>query len=475
MDKAGSRIVGFSLFVSQWGRLTVMFCSLLLMVAMPARGADERPPNILLLVSDDHQHSALGAAGNPIVQTPHLDRLASQGVRFTHAFVHIPICTPSRAAYLTGMYGPHNGVTFFGKKRSQGVVSLAEILSKRGYQTAFTGKWHNDQRPPAWGFGWTANVFAGGMGPYTDPKLVQGADDPPRVTKGNITELIADAAVRFLGERDASRPFFLNVAFTAPHDPRTPPPEYERMYEPERMALPGNFMASPRFDPGTLNIRDEKLLPLPREAAAVRREIGRYYGLITHLDAQIGRILDALEKHKLADDTIVIFVGDNGLALGAHGLLGKQTMYDEGVRVPLIVRHPRLEGRRGETRDALVDLIDLLPTICDWTGTPPPPSVDGRSFAGLLKGETPRVRDAIFGTYDEKDTPLFRMIRTERYKLICYLQLNREELFDLQADPLELKDLSDDPGLQEVRDRLRARLKELRKSAGEKVDEPAAK
>jgi arylsulfatase A-like enzyme len=281
--------------------------------------------------------------------------------------------------------------------------------------------------------------------------------------------------VRFLGERDASRPFFLNVAFTAPHDPRTPPPEYERMYEPERMALPGNFMASPRFDPGTLNIRDEKRLPLPREAAAVRREIGRYYGLITHLDAQIGRILDALEKHKLADDTIVIFVGDNGLALGAHGLLGKQTMYDEGVRVPLIVRHPRLEGRRGETRDALVDLIDLLPTICDWTGTPPPPSVDGRSFAGLLKGETPRVRDAIFGTYDEKDTPLFRMIRTERYKLICYLQLNREELFDLQADPLELKDLSDDPGLQEVRDRLRARLKELRKSAGEKVDEPAAK
>lgn len=455
---------------------SILLLSACLAVA-PASAAEERPPNVLLIVSDDHQHSALGAAGNAVVKTPHLDRLASQGVRFTHAFVHIPICTPSRAAYLTGMYGPRNGVSFFGMKRREGAPAIAEILSQRGYQTAFTGKWHNNDRPPGWGFQWTRNVFLGGMGAYTDPRMVQGADDPPAVVKGNITELIADAAVRFLGERDSARPFFMNVAFTAPHDPRTPPPEYERMYDPARVPLPGNFMARPPFDPGTLNIRDEKLLPLPREEAAVRQEIARYFGLITHLDAQIGRILDELEKRQLADNTVVIFAGDNGLTLGAHGLLGKQTMYEEGVRVPLIIRHPRLasSGGRGQTRDALVDLIDLVPTICDWTGTPPPPGVDGLSLAAVVKGEAPRVRDAIFGMYNEKQVPLFRMVRTERHKLIRYLQLNREELFDLKSDPLELKDLSGDPALKDVRDRLRTRLEELQEKAGDDAGQEAKK
>ncbi len=413
-------------------------------------------PNVLLIVSDDHWYDALGCAGHPIVRTPNLDRLASQGVRFTHAFVEIPICTPSRAAFLSGRYGPGNGVTFFSHKIKD-VAFWPEVLTTAGYQTAATGKWHNDGRPGTHGFSWTRNVFLGGMCDYTDPKLIQGLDDKPQVVKGNITELITDAAVGFLAERDQNRPFFLYVAYTAPHDPRTPPPRYEQMYPAAKMPLPDNFMSAPPFDPGTLDIRDEKLLDRPLEPSEVRREIGRYYGLITHLDSQVGRILKELDERNLDDNTIVVFMGDNGLTLGSHGLLGKQTLYDEGVRVPLIIRHPA--GRlRGEVRDALVGLLDIFPTVCEWTKTPTPEGLDGRSLAALYAGSAPKVRDEVYGRYDN----LFRSVRTDRYKLIQYLALGKLELFDIQKDPLELNDLADDPAMKATRDDLLARLMKWR-------------
>ncbi|GMU21530.1 MAG: sulfatase [Phycisphaerae bacterium] len=424
---------------------------------LAAAGLPGAVPNVLLIVSDDHQHSAMGCAGNPIVRTPHLDRLAAEGVRFSHAFISIPICTPSRAAFLTGRYGAHNGVTFFGHKMRPEVPTLAQVLTRSGFQTAFTGKWHNDGRPGHHGFTWTGNVFPGGMCDFTDPRLCQGLADKPQVVPGNITELFTEAAVRFLETRDASRPFFLNVAYTAPHDPRTPPPAYESMYYAMKIPLPGNFMPEPRFDPGTLSIRDEMLLPLPRDPEIITREMARYYGLITHMDTQIGRILDALDRRGLTDNTIVFFAGDNGLALGAHALLGKQTLHDEGTRVPLIIRHPRL-GQRGQVRDSLVDLIDLMPTACEWTETGRPEELDGFSLADVYTGRITQVRDAVFARYDD----LFRSIRTSRHKLIQYLKLGREELFDVAADPLELQDLSADASLSGTRDQLRRQLQQWR-------------
>jgi len=429
--------------------------------AAPARSdGPAEPPNVLLIVSDDHQHDALGCAGHPVVKTPNLDRLARTGVRFTHAFCETPICTPSRAAYLTGRSGAANGVTFFGMPIRENTPTWPALLADHGYQTAFTGKWHNMRRFDEYGFDWTANVFDAGMGNYRNPRLIQKAGDKPQVVQGEITQLITDAAVRFLNEPH-DKPFFLYVAYTAPHDPREPPPEYERMYDPEKIPLPRNFRPVPEPDPGTLDIRDEKLLPLPRDPAAVRREIAKYYGLITYMDAQIGRILETLDRRGLAGNTLVLFAGDNGLALGAHGLLGKQTLHEEGVRVPMIIRHPRL-GISGQTRDALVYLMDMMPTVLEWTNTPIPEGLQGRSLADVYVGRSPAVRDCVFGRYDERQEQLFRSIRTDRYKLIQYLQLDREQLFDLEQDPYEMHDLAGDAGLQDVQRQLRERLLQWR-------------
>lgn len=443
-------------------------CTILVLAGAAIAAQAQERLNVVLLLSDDHQYLALGCAGHSIIRTPNLDRLAMEGVRFSQAYVSLPICTPSRATLLTGRFEQSHGVTFFGRRIGDDVVPLPRAMAKAGYQTACTGKWHNVRGPDHYGFEWMANMFIGGMGPHRNPKLTQRLGDKPQVVEGFTTELYTDAAVRFLKERDRSRPFFLYVAYTAPHDPREPLERYERMYPAKDMPLPKNFMPAPPFDPGTLEIRDEKLLPLPRDPEQIRTETSRYDGLITHLDEQIARILKELEDQKLADRTIVVFAGDNGLTLGAHGLLGKQTLYEEGVRVPLIMRHPRI-GQRGRTSDALVYLADVLPTVFEWTGLALPEKVEARSLARICSGEADSVRDAVFGRYDEKDDPRFRSIRTERYKLIRYLKLDREELFDLREDPYELKDLSGDASMESVKQTLRGQLHEWVKVQGDTV------
>jgi len=442
----------------KWTGLLVGVIGFSGLLAASGSAAPSKRPNVLLIVSDDQRFDALGPAGNTIVRTPNLDRLAREGICFTHAFVPLPICTPSRAAFLTGRFGTSNGVTFFGKAIHPDIVAWPKAMARHGYQTAFTGKWHNMRGGDEYGFEWTANVFLRGMGYHSDPPLVQRFGEKEVFVNGNSTELFTEAALRFLAERDKSRPFFLYVAYTVPHDPRDPPQAYADLYNPQAMPLPPNFLPQPPFDPGTLQIRDEKLLPLPRPVPELRREIGHYDGLISHMDAQIGRILEALETQNLADNTIVIFASDNGLLLGSHGFLGKQSMYDEAVRVPLIIRHPGLKKLAGQTRDALVYLLDLMPTVCEWTDTPLPEGVQGTSLAGVCEGRRQDVRDAVFGRYNERDEPLFRMIRTERYKLIKYFKVDREELFDLEKDPYEMHDLSGDPKLQTLREELRARL-----------------
>jgi len=430
---------------------------LLGVLAANAAIASERP-NILFIVSDDQVHSALGIAGDTRLQTPNLDRLAREGLRFTHAFVPLPICTPSRAAFLTGRFGSSNGVQFFGDKIHENIVTWPQTMARNGYQTAMTGKWHNVRDGDYYGFEWTGNVFIAGMGPFTDQPMIQKFGEKPQLVKGNTTELYTDTALRFLDERDRDRPFFLYVAHQAPHDPRVPVPHYTDLYDPALMPLPPNFRPVPKFDPGTLDIRDERLLPIPRPIPKLKLEIARYFGLISHLDAQIGRLLRGLEEKGLADNTIVIFCGDNGLTLGAHGFLGKQTLHEEGIRIPLIIRHPRLRGQAGQTRDALVYLHDLMPTVCEWTGTPLPEGVQGKSLVTVSEGTQPGVRDAVFGRYNERKVPLMRMIRTHRYKLIKYFKAEREELFDLENDPYEMNDLSGDPDLQQVCNELRRRL-----------------
>ncbi len=416
-------------------------------------------PNVLLILSDDHQARALGAMGNNEIKTPNLDRLASEGTLFTHCFVSNPICTPSRAAILTGQYGFHNGVTFFGHTVQPDSPRWPSLLTDAGYVTAYTGKWHNDGRPSDHGYARMRHVFLGGMNNYDSIPVVQTASDDKQVVTGNPTEVFTDAALELLVGFD-DRPWALTVAYTAPHDPRTPPADYEAMYRPDTLSLPKSFMPQPPFDTGTLEIRDELLLPRPLDPEAIQRETGRYYAMITHLDAQIGRILARLEETGQLDNTLIVFAGDNGLTLGAHGLLGKQTLYDEGVRVPMIVRGPGVQ--RGGKCGALVDLMDIMPTLCEVAGVEPE-DIDGRSMLKLARGEAVPRRDAVYLHYDD----LFRAVRTEQFKFIAYLKTGREELFNLRDDPYELHDLSEDSAFDELKTELRGKLTAWRQAMGE--------
>jgi arylsulfatase A-like enzyme len=281
-----------------------------------------------------------------------------------------------------------------------------------------------------------------------------------RVEKTFSTELFADATVRFLDTKPG-QPFSLYVAFTAPHDPRTPPASYARLYKPEKIPLPGSFLPQHPFDNGELKVRDEQLLPWPRTTEAVQREIASYYAMISHLDAQIGRILDSLRKHDLDENTFVIFAGDNGLAVGRHGLLGKQNLYDHSVRVPLILCGPGIP--RNKRSDALVYLFDLFPTICELAGVPLPATVEGKSLVGIMTGREPKVRDSVFGAYRQVQ----RMVRNDRWKLIQYPRLGREQLFDLKADPDELHDLARDAEQAPMVEKLRAELARWQKQTGD--------
>jgi arylsulfatase A-like enzyme len=232
------------------------------------------------------------------------------------------------------------------------------------------------------------------------------------------------------------------------------------MYPPDALSLPKNFMPQPPFDTGTLEIRDELLLPRPLDPEAIKRETGRYYAMITHLDAQIGRILARLEETGQLDNTLIIFAGDNGLTLGAHGLLGKQTLYDEGVRVPMIIRGPGVQ--RGGTCNALVDLMDIMPTLCEVAGVAPE-GTDGQSLLPLARGEAAPKRDAIFLHYDD----VFRAVRNDKFKYIAHLKTGREELFNLQDDPFELHDLAGDAAFSVTKIELRDKLNAWRQSVGD--------
>jgi arylsulfatase A-like enzyme len=432
-------------------------------------------PNVLLIVSDDHNYRALGAAGNEAIRTPNLDRLAAEGVRFTRCFSPHPICLPSRACILTGQDSWTNGSADFNETPAiePDAPLWPRLLKEAGYRTFYTGKWHNDGRPSTRGFTDGANIFFGGMDDHRrTPMVDHGEAKSEREPRGVFSSTaFADAAVRFLKERagQGDRPFALFLSFTAPHDPWVPPEEYARMYRRRDMPVPPNFMPEPPYETqeNFPCLPDQRQLGYPRFKWAVRAALTQYYGMITHMDEQIGRVLDALEARGLAEDTLVIFVGDHGYSMGSHGFVGKQTMREEGIRMPLILRYPRLD--RGEpTHDALVDLRDLCPTILEAAGISIPESVEGRSLLGYYRGdpEAPE-RERIFAGFASRLNPSYhrlvtRCIRTHRYKLIRHLLTDETELFDLREDPHELNNLAGDPEYADVQRKLRRQLEDWR-------------
>ncbi len=442
------------------------------------QNASDKRPNVLFLFADDQRFDTIQALGNDAIITPTLDALARNGTAFTHT--HImgstlgAVCVCSRASLITGrgLFGHDNLPLRSREKLPEDLALWPEVMRQAGYRTFATGKWHNTVEAYHRGFADGGNIFFGGMSNHLEVPIHafdptgEYAKESTRIGAKFSSELFSDAAVGFLQNYKDDKPFFMYLSYTAPHDPRMAPKQYADMYDPAAIPTPANFMPEHPFDNGEMKIRDEKLAPWPRTPEIVREHIAAYYAMITHLDAQMSRVLDALDNSGCADNTIVIFSGDNGLAVGQHGLLGKQNLYEHSLRVPLVISGPGIP--EGERRDALCYLHDLFPTVCKLTGIPVPRSVESESLVPLISGKKQKLRQSIFGAYKD----IQRMVRDDRYKLIeyCVEGTKTVQLFDVSDDPWEVNNLADNPEHANDVARLRKELAEWQ----EREDDPLA-
>ena len=444
-----------------------------------ADDAGPTPRNVVLIVTDDQRPDSIGALGNPYIRTPHLDRLTETGTSFTRAITAVPICVASRAELLTGPDERFNGRDDFGFSPTPGAETFASTLAAAGYETCYVGKWHTRGRPSQYGYTTTEGLFGSGGGrfPLTHPvdwkeMPVTGyrgwgfQDDDGNVDPAqgvgltpNISERFAEAAIRYLRRR-GSQPFLLHVNFTAPHDPLFVPEGYSGRYRAEAMPLPSNFRPEHPFDHGNRTGRDEVLYAFPRTIEETRAGLAVYYSVIEHLDEQVGRILEELESQGLGEETLVIYTSDHGLAMGSHGLRGKQNMYEHSIGVPLILRGPGVPA--GIKSAAQCYLRDLAPTILEYCQADVPDSVHGSSLWPVLRGDQEGLHVAVYTHF----RGVQRAIRTNEWKLIEYPEANRRQLFHLPSDPYELRDRSENPADQRILEQLAIRLENWAEEPG---------
>lgn len=456
-------------FLRLLAAFTVTLCLSVASTAAEPRQTDR--PNVLFLFADDQRADTIAAWGNPHIKTPNLDKLVGRGFSFRNNYCFGSnsgaVCVPSRAMLMTGR-------TWFDVKPNlEGVALLPEVLRKHGYLTFAAGKWHNGEPSFLRAFPDARSVFFGGMNDHTKIEVADvtgGTVKNRRVAEKFSTVQFADAAIDFLKSHRKPDPFFCYVAFTAPHDPRNPPEKFREMYYKNRPPLPVNFRPLPAFDNGfTKNIRDENLAPYPRTKGIIGDQLCEYYGLISHLDEQVGRILAALEESGHAKNTLIIYAADHGLALGSHGLLGKQSLYEHSMKCPLIIAGPGIPP--GKSSDSFTYLFDLFPTVCEAAGVKPPEKLAGESLRPLWAGKKKELRDSVFLPF----SGLMRSVRDERWKLIVYPPINHRELFDLKDDPHETKNLADDPEQAETVKRLTGMLQSWQKKVGDTQPLVAAK
>jgi arylsulfatase A-like enzyme len=433
-----------------------------------------RPPNFLFIYTDDQRFDALGVVQReqgergrfPWLQTPNLDRLAASGVRFRNAFVVNSLCSPSRATLLTGQYGHANGVVSNQAPHPPGNLSLPALLRPAGYSSAYIGKWHHGKesgkRP-----GFDHSVSFVGQGVYFDcPLEIDGVATPSR---GFVDDVTTDYAARYIRDHRAG-PFLLILGFKTCHKPFQPPPRHDRTYDGQRARRTPNLGSRPPF-----KAADRKAANRPVAAdddATVPTNLGMFRG-ITAIDDNVGLLLDLLDELGIADDTVVCFSSDNGFYLGEHGLGDKRSAYDEAMRVPLLVRYPRLAAA-GRVEDRMVLNVDTAPTFLDLAGVPVPSAMHGRSWRPLLEGRTEVPwRDNFFYCYFFERgfaTPTTTALRTSDAKLIIYPGHDGwTELFDLKADPYETRNVADDPAYAPMRASLEAAYREQVLAVGFRV------
>jgi arylsulfatase A-like enzyme len=444
--------------------------SFLITVLFTISVSAQQAKNILILFSDDQSYNTIGALGNKEIYTPSLDKLVREGLTFTQAHVmgghQGAICIPSRAMLMTGRYV--NRLPRDGSIIPDSLIGLPEVLKTKGYTTFHTGKWHSDKASHNRMFNTGDNIFFGGMhfekeGGQAQPNVYHydktGLYPPSAMMKKDTfsSTLYAETAIRFLNsEQSKSKPFLCYVAFTSPHDPRTPPEKFRALYDPAKITLPASYLPQHPFDNGDMRVRDEMLLPHPRSQSDVKKEIALYYGMISEMDEQVGRIVEALEKNGLKENTLIIFAGDNGLAVGQHGLLGKQNLYEHSMRVPMIMAGPGIP--QNKTAAGFTYLSDIAPTIYDYLHIRQPSTVEAKSLMPVIKDPTKKIRNFIYHVYGHWS----RSIKTDDgFKLIVYNVKGEQhtQLFDLKKDPWETTSLADKKSCQKKVKAMKALLK----------------
>ncbi|MBX3444973.1 MAG: sulfatase-like hydrolase/transferase [Planctomyces sp.] len=424
--------------------LAAMFAVLWLVADGRSVAADR--PNVLFLLTDDQRADTIGALGNPAIRTPHMDGLVQRGFAFRNAYClgsNMPaVCTPSRNMLFSGR-------AYFrwdGPQAPADASNFPASMNAAGYET-----WHYGKR---------GNTAVKIQELFEHNRYLE--DDEAARTSGEPGAEIVDAAIEFLSARKPDRPFFMCLAFAAPHDPRVAAEAYRDEYDPAEIPLPRNFLPLHPFNNGEQLVRDELLAPFPRTAENIRAQLHDYYATITGLDHHIGRLLKSLDDRGLADETLIVFTSDHGLSLGSHGLMGKQNLYEHSLRVPLVFAGPGIP--QGESA-ALASLMDIFPTVCELTGATAGDGLDGRSLAAVLRGDADAVRESLFFAYRDVQ----RGIRTDRWKMIFYPRINRVQVFDLAADPDELKDLSTDFSTYMAQEELIQKLRALQAELGDEA------
>jgi len=439
-------------------------------------------PNVLFIFADDQAFDTVHATGNDQIRTPNIDRLVEQGTTFTHAYNqggwHGAVCVASRTMMVTGRF-LWNALAAEDDLRKTWVPQKKlwpQLMADQGYQTFFSGKWH--VKVPAPDVFEVARHVRGGMPRQTDAgyNRPQSPDDqswlPWDRERGGFweegthwSEVLGNDAVDYMNVAKADeRPFFMYLAFNAPHDPRQSPKSFVDQYPADQIEMPADFLPEYPYQIGSNRIRDEKLAPFPRTQHAVQVNRQEYYAIVTHMDKQIGRILDALETTGQADNTWIFFTADHGLACGHHGLLGKQNMHDHSVRVPFVVAGPSVPAKKSKHRR--IYLQSVMATALELAGAGRPDHVQFESLLDDLHDDSVSSQGTAYGAYTDHQ----RMITVDDNKLILYPKIAKRLLFDLKSDPLEMHDLADQPETLAVQRALFATLQEEQRKTGDELD-----
>jgi arylsulfatase A-like enzyme len=445
-----------------------------LIAAAPFARAAARSPNILHIVTDDQRWDLLSLRGHPFVKTPNMDRIGREGAVFLNSFVTTSLCSPSRATILTGRYPHQHKVQTNGSSPNFDTreKTFPALLQTAGYRTAYVGKWHiGDDPKPRPGFDRWAVMP--GQGEYFDPRL--NVDGVGKNFTGHVDGVVAGLATDFLKQNDGKRPFALCVGIKSPHAEQLPPAHLKTLFSQVDIPKPATWSEDVRAS-GKADvvknacIQAEQFFDGPiKLKGSYDRYIKDFFRSVVSADEAVGRILDALDQTGQANDTLVVFTGDNGFFLGEHGLIDKRLPYEEALRVPLLMRYPAA-FRAGQSPSQMVLNLDICPTILDFCGVPVPSNIAGRTLRPLLTDARAKPwRDEMFYEYVERiwQSPALVAVRTERYKLIEYLDpADTNELYDLAIDPHEMRSVIRDPGYGPVLRDMQSRLQRLKRSTG---------